>query len=616
MADMLSIGSSALTAYQRALATTSNNVANATTPGYSRESVAFQQRNGGGVNVVRVNRAQDLFATSQLVDATAANAAAGVVAGVATQVDKQFSSQNLSLAPPLNKMFDALDAWASAPTDSASRQAVLQAARTLSVRWTSTDRQLQALQSGLNQQADAAVSQINTLTQKIARYNQSIAVATGKNGGNPPNDLLDQRDQAVNELAAQIGVRTVTDRSGSMNVYTGSGQALVLGTQASTTHLRQSPDDGALQLQLGSGGSGASAVTLTHVNGGALGGIFSAMQQTLAPAQRALAGLANRLAEAVNTVQSAGTDAHGGPGKPLFSTHGPTLQPAASNSGTAALDATLSDAVSWPAEPVIFKYDGSTWTAVGAVSGKTYPAMGGGSTSNPLTAAGLSVTVSGTPAAGDRYTVDDRSSGLVVMLGNASQLAAANPMTATPASGNSGSAVVAHLQVTDATRTALRTPVTLQFASPTQVSINGAAPVAFNGTIHANGWSLDLRGTPDAGDRFTLSPTGAQSADNGIANLLAGLRTRAGEDGQSVVQAQSALIASVGSQTARAQGLQQAQQTLLSQTQDARDQVSGVSLDEEAADLIRFQQAYQAAAQIIASAQTLFNSLLRAAGGI
>lgn len=622
MADMLAIGSSALLAYQQQLATTSHNVANANTPGYSRQTVELQSVGGtptgngtfgSGVSAVTVTRAQNPFDQSQLLTATAASSSADVVASTATQIDASFSAANLTLATPLNSWFDALDAWASAPTDAASRQAVLDSANTLATQWASTDSSLTQLQQGLTQQAQTAVGQINTLTTQIAKLNNAIKLATGSGGGNPPNDLLDQRDQAINQLAAQIGVNLVTDNAGMANVYTSSGEALVLGVNATSVSLGTNPDSGNPRLQLG---SGASQVNLTSVSGGALGGALTALTQNVIPAQESLAQLANRLAAAVNSVQSAGTDLNGNAGQPLLSVTPPSVQPAAGNSGTASLTASMSDPVSWPAEPVQLSFDGSSWTAVGTRTGTSYPVSGSGTAASPLSFAGLSVVTSGSAAAGDRYTIDDRSSGLAVSLSSASQLASANPVTVSPASSNTGSASVAQLKVTDPSNSQLRSPVTVSFTSPTQVSINGAPPVAFNGSISANGWTLSLTGTPNAGDSFSLAPTGANSADNGIANQLAGLRTASGSDQQSIVQAQSSLISSTGSQAARAQGLQQAQSTLQSQAQDAVDQVSGVSLDQEAADLVRFQQAYQAAAQIISSAQTIFNSLLHAAGGV
>ncbi|HEX7381204.1 MAG TPA: flagellar hook-associated protein FlgK, partial [Nevskiaceae bacterium] len=523
MADMLSIGSSALMAYQRALNTVSNNVANANTPGYSREIVQFQTRTdtptgagsfGAGVDAVGITRAQDPFANSQLWASTSAQAAAQVVASAATQVDNQFSSDDLSLAGPLNDFFDTLDAWASAPTDGASREAVLQSAQTLAARWTSTEQTLGRLQSSLGQQADATVSQVNTLTKQIAAYNNTIAIATGNNGGHPPNELLDKRDEAIRQLAGQMDISVVTGANGATNIYTGSGQALVLSTSATTVSLTKSPDTGALQVQLG---SGASAITLPSVGGGALGGELAAMTQVVAPAQRNLTALANRITDAVNTVQAAGTDANGQPGAPIFSVKAPTVQPGAANSGDATLNASLANSVSWPAEAITFRFDGTTWTAVGVTTGKPYPLFGSGSSSDPLTGAdpnpphqdqlGLALTVTGTPQPGDRFTVDATSSGLAATLRDGSQLAAASPVTATPGAGNSGTAAVAQLQVTDPSNPDLRSSVSLQFTSPTQVSIDGAPPVAFNGTVAANGWSLTLSGIPAAGDQFTLSPT-------------------------------------------------------------------------------------------------------------
>lgn len=622
MADLLSIGGSAVDAYQQALDTVAENVANASTPGYNQETVNLEAvpgpwdqagagTIGAGVDVASITRAQSPSAIAQLWAATAANAAAGVAAGATTQIDNQFSSANLSLAGPLGSLFDAFSTWAANPADGAARTAVLQAADTLSDQWTSTDQSLDQLGTGLVQQAQSAVGQINTLTQQIAGYNQSIAAAEA-NGDPSPNTLLDQRDQAITSLAGEVGVQVVATNGGAVNIYTESGAALVLGDQAVSASLNTQSGAGAPQLVLG---SGAGATVVPNVTGGTLGGALSTLQQNVLPAERALAGVANRLAESVNSLQAAGTDENGNPGSPLFAVAPPSVVAAPENTGDASLTAGMTSAPGWPAQPVTFEYSGLSWTATNTLTGQPYPVSGTGTPANPLTAAGLSVTVSGAAAAGDRFTVDDTESGLGVTMTDPSQLAAANPLSVAPAATNTGNATVGNLTVTDPANPALRTPVTLQFTAANEVSINGAAAVAFAGTVSANGWSLTLDGTPNAGDTFTLSPTGANSADNGVANLLANLRTQPGSDGQSISDAQNSLITSVGSADARAQGLQQAQQALLTQAQNTNDSVSGVDLNQEAADLLRFQQAYQAAAQIVASAQTTFTSLLQAVSG-
>lgn len=622
MADLLSIGGTAVDAYQQALDVVAENVANAATPGYARETVDLEAvpgasalagpgTIGAGVDVASITRVESPAAIAQLWTATSANAAAGVAADAAGQIDNQFSSANLSLSGPLGNLFDSFSTWAANPSDGAARTAVLQAAQTLSDEWASTDETLDQIGAGLVQQAQTTVGQINTLTQQIAGYNQSIAAAEA-NGDPSPNTLLDERDQAITSLAGAIGVQVVPGNGGAVNVYTTNGAALVLGNQAVSASLDTTTSTGVPQLVLG---SGAAATAQSQVTGGTLGGALGTLQSSVMPAQRGLAGVANRLAEAVNTLQAAGTDQNGNPGGPLFTVAPPTVTAGVGNTGTASLDATMQDAAAWPAQPVTFEYTGSNWTAANTITGQTYVVTGIGTTTDPLQAAGLSVTISGTPAANDHFTVDDTHSGLGVAITDPGELAAANPLTVTPGSGNTGSATIGQLTVTDPANAALRTPVTLQFTASGEVSVNGAAAVPFDGVVSANGWSLTLDGTPAAGDTFTLAPTGADSADNGIANLLVNLRTQAGSDGQSISGAQDDLITRTGSAAARAQGLQQAQQALLTQAQDANDSVSGVDLNQEAANLLRFQQAYQAAAQVVASAQSTFNSLLHAVSG-
>ena len=126
------------------------------------------------------------------------------------------------------------------------------------------------------------------------------------------------------------------------------------------------------------------------------------------------------------------------------------------------------------------------------------------------------------------------------------------------------------------------------------------------------GYRIDLSGSPAAGDVFTVDYNTGGVGDNRNALLLAGIQNaKILNNGATSLQGNySALIANVGSKTHQADIGQEAGKVLLAQAQDRRDSISAVNLDEEAANLLRFEQAYQAAAQIVSIARSVFNELM------
>jgi flagellar hook-associated protein 1 FlgK len=227
--------------------------------------------------------------------------------------------------------------------------------------------------------------------------------------------------------------------------------------------------------------------------------------------------------------------------------------------------------------------------------------------------------VGGVPANGDRFAVSPTagaSASLKVVLQDPAAIAAASPLQGKADTGNLGTASVGAAQVTDPAAFAGFTGASIEFIDDDQYTIDGAGPYAYTaGTpIAGSGWSVALEGTPAAGDSFALSPTPPRSADNGNARALAGLDSKPLLDGgtTSLTNGLSQLTARVGSAARHADLTLEAQQAIHAQVEAERESISGVNLDEEAADMLRFQQAYQAAAQVIATADTVFQSLLGA----
>lgn len=624
MADILATGSSALLAYQAALNTTSHNIANANTVGYSRQRVDLVSKLGdgsgsgyigNGVDVASVQRITDALVNARLQGSNSDYARINAYSTYAAQIDTLMSDSGTSLSAPLQSFFDAANALASAPTSSAARQSMLGAAQSLSARVGTMQTQLDSMASGINQSLSSMVSTINDDTQALAKLNDQIVNAQARSGGQPPNDLLDQRDALVQKIASNIGISTAKQDDGSLNVFTASGQALVLGKQA--TALGTAADaykSGALDITYN-----GKPVT-AQLSGGAVGGLLDARREVIDPARSELGKLAAGMAAAVNAQNAAGVDQAGNRGGDLLAMPSGSAFAASTNAGNATMNVAISDVGALGDSNYVLKFDGGAWSASDATTGVAVPLTGSGTASDPLKLGGTSITLNGGAQAGDKFLVQPTlhaAAQLKLATSDASKIAAAAAVNAAAASGNRST--VAAISVSDGGNANLTDPVTIRFTDANTYQINGSGSYAYSGSgaISVNGWSLNLSGTVEAGDTFTVKKTGANSSDNSNAAALAQLGGKALFDGglESINAAQSSLTTKAATRAQQASLALDAQTAVQAQAASARESISGVNLDEEAADLLRFQQAYQAAAQVIATANQIFQSLLQATRG-
>ena len=221
--------------------------------------------------------------------------------------------------------------------------------------------------------------------------------------------------------------------------------------------------------------------------------------------------------------------------------------------------------------------------------------------------------------AGDRFLLRPTAGaaagiGLVTTDGN--RIATASPVRVDTSVANTGNATAVAPTIVYATDPGLLSTVSIVFTSATTYSVNGGPAQAYTSgsPISVNGWQVAISGTPASSDTFTVRANGAGSSDNGNARLLGGLSTAKLLDGgtQSLNSVYGGLVARAGGAAQQAELQKSAQDAVQAQLTAERESVSGVNLDEEAANLIRFQQAYQAAAQVIATASTIFETLLAA----
>ncbi len=629
MSDLFGISVTALQAFQQAINVTSNNIANASTPGYDAESINLSEAIpqvdgsatiGSGVAVTGITRAYSQAATNQLNISQSSLGQLTALQTYTSQIDNLVGTTGGGLSTALTNYYSAWSNVANDPTSTASRQALLSAAQGVATSLQSTASQLNTLSSNVNSSITADVAQINSLASTVSTLNQQIAVTQGQSGGQAPNELLDQRDQAISKLSALVGVTTTTSTDGSLNVFIGNGQPLVLDSVVTKLSTVPDPYD-ASQLDVASSATGGNSID-SVLTSGDLGGQLAARTQAINPALNQLGQIATAISTSANTQQSAGVDLSGAIGKAIFSTPTPTAVPSSNNTSTATASVAITNLGALTTNDYVLTYKGGAYS-LQTTDGTAVPLTGTGTAANPLTADGIAITLTGTPANNDTFLIQPTATtaaNLSVVLTDPSKLAAASAITASAASTNTGTATVSTGTVTDPGNAALTTPASIVFATPTTYAINGGAvqTLAADGNISSpNGWQVHISGTPAVGDTFNVGPTTNGSGDNRNALANAALQTTGVLDNSttSTTGAVSAFITGIGSQAAQINSAQTAQTAVNTTTTNNVASISGVNLDEEAANLLKWQQAYQASAQALAIGNTLFTTLIDSVNG-
>jgi flagellar hook-associated protein 1 FlgK len=615
MADLLGTGISGLLASRVALDTTGHNIANASFPGYSRQTVTLATRNperagsyfiGQGVDVVGVQRAYSQFLTTALWNQDSSLQRATTFNQLTEDLNNLLGGSN-NLQSSLDGFYASVQDAANDPGSAPTRQAMLGKAASLVGTFHTLDQQLGQQASQVNQRISDSVSAINSLAQSIAGLNQQINREAA--GGTPPSDLLDRRDQLIQQLSEQVGVTTST-QGNSINVFTGNGQTLVSGSTALALNAAPDPYDPTRVNVV----SQTGATLDGQLQGGSLGGLLDYRSSVLEPARNQLGRAAIAFASAVNAQHRQGMDLNGQLGGDLFSLPAPQALPADGNAGNATMTANVTDVGALTSSDYILRFDGSEWKAT-TTGGN--PVTVTGNPTGPLEFDGLKLEIAGSASAGDTFRIEPTraaAGGIQLAVNDPNQLALAAPFKITAADDNQAAAGA--MKITDGGNPNVLQPVSIEFTSDSTYSINGTGsyPYTTGSPIEVNGWSLALNGSPATGDQFTIKSNSDGAGDNSNALALgetADLGVLAGGT-VSAGAAYASLIADTGTTGAQAKVNLDSQTSLYQQAQQSQQSLAGVNLDEEAGNLIKYQQSYQAAAQVISTANTIFNTLINA----
>lgn len=627
MADLLSTGVSGLLAFQRALDTTSHNISNIGTDGYSRQRVLIGTRPaqaygngwvGQGANVQTTQRVYDEFVAQQTRSTSSSLEHLDVYASNAERLDNMFGDSSNGLTATLQKFVNAFQSVANSPASVPARQVLLSEANTLQQRLKFFDSRLDDIGNELNTRIKGEVSEVNSLAQGIARLNNEITAGIARTGGQPPNDLLDQRDQLLDQLSQKISVNTVKQDGGTVNVFVGNGQPLVLGGSVNQLATVQDPFDSS-RLTVALQTPGGSVDISRNVSGGTLGGMLDFRSEQLDPARSALGRIAVALTDVVNTQHREGMDLTGALGGDFFAVGGVDVLDSSLNSGTGTVAAVRGDVGALTGRDYTLEMTGSGWALRDSQTGAAVPMTGTGTALDPFVADGIEIEVGGTADVGDTFLIRPTRGAIGdmnVLITDPSRVAAAAPIRTAKDTGNSGSGAISAGEVLDSTNAQLRAPVTIEFLTASTYSINGAGSFTYTAgdDIDVNGWRVQISGAPAVGDAFTVSDNTAGTGDNRNALLLSdALKAPVLNNGtSSLSSAVGEFVGGIGVATRQAQVNRDAQNVVYEESVAAKEAVSGVNLDEEAANLLKYQQAYQAAAQLIRVADTMFQTLLAA----
>ena len=553
MANTLGIGTTALSALQRAISTTGQNIANVNTDGYSRQSVTFSARPaqdigagylGSGVQVTSIDRAYSQFMANDVQQRTASSGYYSLYANAAERVDSMLGDPSTSITQAMDSFFASAEAVANSPTSLPERQVMLSNAETLVQRFDYIVGRVDDVTKEMNSQIAGAVSEINQLAGGIATLNDEISKVSGRSSG-LPNDLLDQRDALIVQLSSLVDTKTLAQDDGSLNVFIGRGQPLVTGSVAETMATQTDPDLGSTSIVTLSAFVAGSSDVSDFLTGGKLGAALTVTDEVVNPTRRELNLLAVGFAETVNAIQEGGDDLQGVNGTALFTeTEGvvktaPSVDDSTANSGNAAVTFTVTDAKLLTGDSYRLDYT-ATGVNLRNLTTDAVTTLG----ASPATVDGVQIT----------YTAQVATGG---------------------AGANQGDAFIVD-------------PV-FQASRFFEVKIDDPAKIAAASNGGAAGNNSNMLAMIELRDQ----------------SLLKGSTATYGE-------VYNNLLSDVAVRTQRAQSSADTETALLGSALDRQSSLQGVNLDEEAANLVRYQQAYQAAAQVVAVANEVFDTLLRA----
>ncbi|MBF0568966.1 MAG: flagellar hook-associated protein FlgK [Nitrospirae bacterium] len=538
LSALMSVANSALTSMGQALDVTGNNIANVNTPGYCQQNAILQVNNpsvatggasGTGVNMAVVQRQFDSFTQTQMLLEQQNNARQTTLQSTYSQVEDAMNDQTgTGLSAAITSFFNAWQDLSTNPQTPEQRTTVIADGQNILTQAQQIESQFTNISDSINKAVPDVVKQVNTLASQISSYNVSIAQAqTGTT--QQPNDLLDQRQNALTQLAGLVNFNTVEDKSGAITVIVGDRNLVGLGNIVNPISMRQQAD-GKIQLNI-------DGIDVTSkVTGGKLGADVEMKNSAQSGLPAAIAGLRSTVAaitNMVNSVQTNGYDLKGKVGSNFFNPL--SISTLNENSSTASVSSAIivdSSALTYKEYEV--RFSGNSNYQLYDIKNNT--SANGTLSGNSLTVDGMQITFAGTPKSGDVFKVSPIASAI-----------------------NNGKVLL---------------------TDPTQVAAASSPGVIPGG----NG--------------------------NALAMVALGTQVNSVLSQSTISQYYASVVTTIGNYAASANDNLTFSTNVLSQLKQQNAAISGVSLDEQAMNLIQYQKSYEAAAQIINVTSTLLDTVI------
>jgi flagellar hook-associated protein 1 FlgK len=569
---------------------------------------------GQGVNVAQIQRVYDEFLVRES-NANRSGAAQDTARSDGlNRLDNLFGDPETGMGAAYDSLVSSFADVTAHPADSSARSAVLAQVSAFASRAAQIDGQMQQLASSAHGQMSTEINKANDTLKSLAALNQRLGNAHASLS--TPNNLYDERDKLLGDLNAVMRANATIGANGAVTVASSRGEPLVVGNNFAQLKLVSNELDASkLDVQV-MRSNGTSVQLAPSELGGKLAGLAQFADSDVGEARARLGQITAAVAISFNNRQALGIDATGTAGQALFGIGSPTVSPVAANTGNAQITAAITTGSALKASDYSISFDGTQYslTRLSDSNVQTFASL-------PQVVDGLTVSLgSGTPAAGDKFLLRAASSyvsGVKSMLTNPSRLATALPVTTVPGSANTGDLSASGLDIS-AIGANTSQPVSISFTGTGTFNVTGTGTGNPTGltytpgmTLSYNGWSLKLSGAPKAGDTMQVVATVNPAGDNRNARAMQSLGDASNVDGAKVIDRYADLVGEVGTRAQSAKATGDMSQRLFEDAESARTSVSGVNLDEEAARMLEYQQAYQAAAKVIATANQMFQSLLQ-----
>jgi flagellar hook-associated protein 1 FlgK len=569
---------------------------------------------GQGVNVAQIQRVYDEFLVRES-NANRSGAAQDTARSDGlNRLDNLFGDPETGMGAAYDSLVSSFADVTAHPADSSARSAVLAQVSAFASRAAQIDGQMQQLASSAHGQMSTEINKANDTLKSLAALNQRLGNAHASLS--TPNNLYDERDKLLGDLNAVMRANATIGANGAVTVASSRGEPLVVGNNFAQLKLVSNELDASkLDVQV-MRSNGTSVQLAPSELGGKLAGLAQFADSDVGEARARLGQITAAVAISFNNRQALGIDATGTAGQALFGIGSPTVSPVAANTGNAQITAAITTGSALKASDYSISFDGTQYslTRLSDSNVQTFASL-------PQVVDGLTVSLgSGTPAAGDKFLLRAASSyvsGVKSMLTNPSRLATALPVTTVPGSANTGDLSASGLDIS-AIGANTSQPVSVTFTGTGTFNVTGTGTGNPTGltytpgmTLSYNGWSLKLSGAPKAGDTMQVVATVNPAGDNRNARAMQSLGDASNVDGAKVIDRYADLVGEVGTRAQSAKATGDMSQRLFEDAESARTSVSGVNLDEEAARMLEYQQAYQAAAKVIATANQMFQSLLQ-----